>query len=66
MRVFCLVLLFFAWVCVAADDYSFRTRGAVDDLLYYQIGGGEAVMPPPVRRSPLPLSVGIDWNADMM
>ncbi len=52
MRVLCLVLLFFAWVCVAADDYSFRTRGAVDDLLYYQIGGGEAVMPPPVRRSP--------------
>lgn len=47
MRVLCLVLLFFAWVCVAADDYSFRTRGAVDDLLYYQIGGGEAVMPPP-------------------
>ncbi|HBC7438452.1 TPA: integrating conjugative element protein [Citrobacter koseri] len=66
MRVLCLVLLFFAWVCVAADDYSFRTRGAVDDLLYYQIGGGEAVMPPPVRRSPSPLSVGIGWNADMM
>lgn len=42
MRVLCLVLLFFAWVCVAADDYSFRTRGAVDDLLYYQIGGGDA------------------------
>jgi hypothetical protein len=47
MRVLCLVLVFFAWVCLAADDYSFRTRGAVDDLLYYQIGGGEAVMPPP-------------------
>lgn len=66
MRVLCLVLLFFAWVCVAADDYSFRTRGAVDDLLYYQIGGGEAVMPPPVRRSPSPLSLGLGWNADMM
>ncbi|WP_369675068.1 integrating conjugative element protein [Klebsiella pneumoniae] len=66
MRALILVLLFFAWVCAAADDYSFRTRGAVDDLLYYQIGGGEAVMPPPVRRSPSPLSVGIGWNADMM
>ncbi|AGR61678.1 hypothetical protein A464_4496 [Salmonella bongori N268-08] len=66
MRALCLVLLFFAWVCVAADDYSFRTRGAVDDLLYYQIGGGEAVMPPPVRRSPSPLSLGLGWNADMM
>ena len=49
-------LTVFRPVCVAADDYSFRTRGAVDDLLYYQIGGGEAVMPPPVRRSPSPLS----------
>lgn len=47
MRAFCTALLFFARICVAADDYSFRTRGAVDDLLYYQIGGGEAVMPPP-------------------
>lgn len=45
-------LTVFAWVCVAADDYSFRTRGAVDDLLYYQIGGGEAVMPPPCAAAP--------------
>ena len=66
MRALSLILLMFIQPCLAADDYSFRKQGAVDDLLYYQIGGGEAVMPPPVRRSPAPLSVGIGWNADMM
>ena len=50
---------------MAADDYSFRTRGAVDDLFYYQIGGGEAVMPPPCAAAPR-RSAGLGWNADMM
>ncbi len=45
MRALCLVLLFFAWICVAADDYSFRKRGAVDDLLYYQIAASGTPQP---------------------
>lgn len=66
MKAFILVLLALAGSSQAADDYSFRKRGAVDDLLYYQIGGGEAIMSPPVHRSATPLSVGIGWNTDMM
>lgn len=66
MKTSLLVLLVLPGVSLAADDYSFRTRGAVDELLYYQIGGGEAIMPPPVRRSTMPLSVGLGWNTDMM
>lgn len=66
MKASILILLALAGSARAADDYSFRKRGAVDDLLYYQIGGGEAIMPPPVRRSATPLSVGIGWNTDMM
>lgn len=66
MKASMLILLALAGSTRAADDYSFRQRGAVDDLLYYQIGGGEAIMPPPVRRSATPLSVGFGWNTDMM
>lgn len=66
IRVLFLILLFVAWFCVATDNCSFRHLDADDDLLYYQIGGGEAVMLPPASHSPSPLSVGIDWNSVMM
>lgn len=66
MRVICLILALIAWHSRAAEDYSFRKQGSVDDLLYYQIGGGEAVMPPLVKHSTTPLSAGVSWNADMM
>lgn len=66
MRVICLILALIAWNSRAAEDYSFRKQGSVDDLLYYQIGGGEAVMPPLVKHSTTPLSAGVSWNADMM
>lgn len=61
-----LLLLFVACHSPAADDYNVNKQGSVDDLLYYQIGGGNAVMPPLVKHSPTPLNVGIGWNADMM
>lgn len=66
MRSLLLILLFVACCSYATDDYSFKKQGSVDDLLYYQIGGGEAVMPALVKHSPTPLNIGVGWNADMM
>lgn len=66
MRSPLLILLFVACCSHATDDYSFKKQGSVDDLLYYQIGGGEAVMPALVKHSPTPLNIGVGWNADMM
>lgn len=50
----------------ASDAYRVKKQGAVDDLLYYQIGGGDAAMPALVKHSPTPLSIGAGWRADMM
>lgn len=60
------ILLPFASATMADDAYTASHQGAIDSLLYYQIGGGAAIMPPPVRRSASPLTMGIGWNSDMM
>lgn len=66
MRSPLLLLLFVACYGYAADGYRVKKQGSVDDLLYYQIGGGDAVMPALVKHSPTPLNIGVGWNADMM
>lgn len=39
---------------------------ALSDRVYYQIGGGSAVMPPPSRQRPNELSLGLGWKANLM
>lgn len=37
----------------------------LSDKVFYQIGGGSAVMPPPSRKRPNELALGIGWKANM-
>ncbi len=34
--------------------------------MYYRIGGGTAITPPPTRRNTFPLTAGVSWNSDLM
>jgi len=61
-----MICLLFSLSSHADDSYSVKKQGSIDDLLYYQIGGGEAVMPALVKHSPPLLNIGARWNADMM
>ena len=36
----------------------------LSDKVFYQIGGGSAVMPPPSRKRPNELSIGIGWKSN--
>ncbi len=48
----------------ARADYA---QGSVlSDKIFYQIGGGSAVMPPPTRKRPNEYSIGLGWNGDFM
>ncbi|MGV6989240.1 integrating conjugative element protein [Testudinibacter sp. P80/BLE/0925] len=50
-----------------ANSYSTQQAGSVlSDKVYYQIGGGSAVMTPPSRKRPHELSIGLGWNANLM
>lgn len=62
--VFC--LLFVAFLAPAADKYQYQQQGAISDWMYYRIGGGAAISPPPTRRNTFPLTAGVSWNSDMM
>ncbi|EHK90260.1 integrating conjugative element protein [Aggregatibacter actinomycetemcomitans] len=49
-----------------ADNYGAAQGTALYDKVFYQIGGGSAVMPSPSRKRPHELSLGIGWNANLM
>ena len=50
-----------------ADNYGGSAQGtALYDKVFYQIGGGSAVMPAPSRKRPHELTLGIGWNANLM
>ncbi|HDR1793436.1 TPA: integrating conjugative element protein [Pasteurella multocida] len=50
-----------------ADNYGGSAQGTMlYDKVFYQIGGGSAVMPAPSRKRPHELSLGIGWNANLM
>lgn len=61
-----LCLLFVAFLAPAADKYQYKQQGAISDWMYYRIGGGAAISPPPTRRNTFPLTAGVSWNSDMM
>ncbi|MGR3808213.1 integrating conjugative element protein [Pasteurella testudinis] len=63
-----MVTLFcFAESSFANTAYNTQQAGSVlSDKVYYQIGGGSAVMTPPSRKRPHELSIGIGWNANLM
>lgn len=50
-----------------ADNYGGAAQGTMlYDKVFYQIGGGSAVMPSPSRKRPHELSLGLGWNANLM
>ncbi|AWX14732.1 integrating conjugative element protein [Mergibacter septicus] len=49
----------------ASQNYIQATGSAISDNVYYQIGGGNAIMTPPTRQNPYALSVGLGWNANL-
>lgn len=59
-----LCLLFVAFLAPAADKYQYQQQGAISDWMYYRIGGGAVISPPPTRRNTFPLTVGVSWNSD--
>lgn len=59
-------LLFVAFLAPAADKYQYKQQGAISDWMYYRIGGGAAISPPPTRRNTFPLTAGVSWNSDLM
>ncbi|EAO4574722.1 integrating conjugative element protein [Salmonella enterica] len=59
-------LLFVAFLAPAADKYQYKQQGAISDWMYYRIGGGAAISPPPTRRNTFPLMAGVSWNSDLM
>ncbi|HFZ9213910.1 TPA: hypothetical protein ACIPE5_001565 [Salmonella enterica subsp. diarizonae serovar 61:r:-] len=59
-------LLFVAFLAPAPDKYQYQQQGAISDWMYYRIGGGAAISPPPTRRNTFPLTAGVSWNSDMM
>lgn len=51
----------------AANQYAVNQSGSVlSDRVYYQIGGGSAVMTPPSRKRPYELAFGLGWKANLM
>lgn len=48
-------------------DLSINQSGSVlSDNVFYQIGGGSAVMTPPSRKRPHELALGLGWKANLM
>lgn len=48
----------------AQTDYVQGTM--LSDRVFYQIGGGAAIMPPAIRKKPHELGIGIGWKANLM
>lgn len=60
---FCLVLGLSAQYTQANTEYVQGT--VLSDKVFYQIGGGSAIMPPPSRKRPHELSLGLGWKANL-
>ncbi|MFC1040781.1 integrating conjugative element protein [Pasteurella multocida] len=60
---FCLILGLSAQYTQANTEYVQGT--VLSDKVFYQIGGGSAIMPPPSRKRPHELSLGLGWKANL-
>ncbi|WP_245853349.1 integrating conjugative element protein [Pasteurella oralis] len=49
---------------ISATSYVQGT--VLSDRVFYQIGGGAAIMPPPSRKRPHELAIGVGWKANLM
>lgn len=54
----------FSQTSLANTEYVQGT--VLSDKIYYQIGGGAAIMPPPTRKRPNEYSLGIGWQSNLM
>lgn len=61
---FCLTLSLMSECSRANTEYVQGT--VLSDKVFYQIGGGSAIMPPPARKRPNELSLGIGWRSNLM
>ncbi|KAE9541365.1 integrating conjugative element protein [Ursidibacter maritimus] len=59
----CLTIGFACTYSQANTDYVQGT--VLSDKVFYQIGGGSAVMPPPSRRRPNELALGFGWKSNL-
>lgn len=51
---------------VISTDSSKGLKGAVNDNLFYTIGGGTVISQPPSNNNMEKLGMGISWNSDLM
>ena len=51
---------------VVSTDSSAGLKGAISDYLFYTIGGGSVISPPPGHSNMEKLSIGAGWNSDLM
>jgi hypothetical protein len=51
---------------VISSDTSKGLKGAVNDNLFYTIGGGTVISQPPSNNNMEKLGMGISWNSDLM
>ncbi|PLR35114.1 integrating conjugative element protein [Chimaeribacter californicus] len=47
-------------------DYGKGVKGAINDNLYYTIGGGTVISQPPSGNNMQKMGLGINWNSDLM
>lgn len=50
---------------LADSNYKQYSGEAISDAVFYQIGGGSAIMTPPARKNPYALSVGLGWKSNL-
>lgn len=51
---------------VVSTDSSAGLKGAISDYLFYTIGGGSVISPPPGHSNMEKLSIGVGWSSDLM
>lgn len=51
---------------VSASSTGASASGAISDGLFYSIGGGSVISPPPTRNSMTRLGLGGGWSSDLM
>lgn len=59
----CLAIGFVSEYAQANTEYVQGT--VLSDKVFYQIGGGSAIMPPPSRKRPHELSIGLGWKTNL-
>ncbi|WP_279717214.1 hypothetical protein [Chelonobacter oris] len=53
-------------VLASSVNAVYKQGSLAYDKVFYQIGGGSAVMVPPARKRPHEISLGIGWQANLM